>query len=251
MTYNPFSLKNKKVLVTGASSGIGRSVAIKCSKMGAEVIITARNKAKLNETFQLLEKNNNHLMVLADLSVQEDIEKLVVEIPSIDGFVSNAGIIKLIPVKFYTQDEIDNIFKVNIFAPMMLTKNLVKSKKLNNSASVVFTSSINGISRVSPANGIYASTKSALDAFMRTSALELASKGIRCNSVNPAMIETGILDKDGAVSAEQIGIDISKYPLKRYGKPEEVAHAIIFLLSDASSWITGTSLKIDGGRTLE
>ena len=250
MSYNPYSLENRTILITGASSGIGRAVAIECSKMGATVIITGRNKERLNETFSNLEKGREHMQIVADLTLEDDIDNLIFHIPEIDGCVNNAGIVKLVPINFYTSEEIDKIFKVNVIAPMILIKQLIKKKKIKKNSSIVFTSSISGVYRVSPGNGIYASSKNALDAFMRISALELAAKSIRCNSVNPGMVETGITDLNGELTAEQYEADKQKYPLKRYGNPKDVAYAIIFLLSEASSWITGTEIKIDGGRTI-
>ena len=250
MKLNPFSLEGKTVLVTGASSGIGRSTAIECSKLGATVIITGRNKERLNETFTALMKGSDHLQIIADLTHDEGLNNLVKSLPEIDGLVNNAGIVKLSPVSFYTSEKIDQIYKINVVAPIILLKQLIKNKKLRNNSSVVFTSSISGVYRVLPGNGIYASSKNALDAFMRTSALELATKGIRCNSINPGMVETNIRNLDGELTEEQYSLDIQKYPLKRYGRPEEIAYAIIYFLSDASSWVTGSTLKVDGGRTL-
>lgn len=250
MSFNPFSLERKTILITGASSGIGRSTAIECSKLGATIVITGRNKDRLNDTFEALMKGANHIQITGDLTKEEDIVSIVNSIPEINGFVNNAGIVKLVPVSFYTSDEIERIHKINVIAPMILLKQLLKKKKLAKNSSVVFTSSISGIFRVSPGNGIYASSKNALDAFMRISALELAPKGIRCNSVNPGMVETNIKDLDGKLTEEQYNADIQKYPLKRYGRPEDVAYSIIYLLSDASSWVTGSTIKIDGGRTI-
>lgn len=250
MSFNPFSLEGKTILITGASSGIGRSTAIECSKLGATIVITGRNKDRLNDTFEALMKGANHIQITGDLTKEEDIVSIVNSIPEINGFVNNAGIVKLVPVSFYTSDEIERIHKINVIAPMILLKQLLKKKKLAKNSSVVFTSSISGVFRVSPGNGIYASSKNALDAFMRISALELAPKGIRCNSVNPGMVETNIKDLDGKLTEEQYNADIQKYPLKRYGRPEDVAYSIIYLLSDASSWVTGSTIKIDGGRTI-
>lgn len=250
MSYNPYSLENKTILVTGASSGIGKATAIECSKMGATLVITARNKERLNETFKTLEgKGRNHMQIVADLSDESQIDILVKQSPKLDGLVNNAGIVKLTPIQFLTPESIDSIYKINLIAPMLLTKVLVKEKKMNRPSSIVFTSSAGGVYRVSIGNSIYATTKCGIDGFMRTSAKELASKKIRCNSVNPAMVETTIM-QSGQLTDKQFEKDKKSYPLGRYGEPEDIAYAIIYLLSDASSWVTGTALKIDGGKTL-
>lgn len=247
--YNPYNLTDKVILVTGASSGIGRATAIECSKLGAKLIITARNEARLTETLNALE-GEGHQMFLADLADTSNIEELVSFLPKIDGFSCNAGVVNTQPIGFYKEEEIECVFKTNTFSMMMLTKFLVKKKKLNKGASIVYTASIGNVYSAGVANGIYGASKCAIDGFMRTAALELAPKGIRCNSVNPGMVQTAIVNTNGRITAEQFEEDKKNYPLARYGQPEEIAWAIIYLLSDASSWMTGTALKIDGGITL-
>lgn len=249
MTYNPYQLTGKTILVTGASSGIGRATAIECSRLGATLIISARNQERLQETFNALE-GEGHMMVIADVAEESQIIDLVDRIPKIDGFCCNAGTSTSAPVSFYKESEIERVFKTNTFSTMLLTKHLMKKKKLNKGASVVYTSSIGNVYTETIANGVYGASKCAVDGFMRTAALELAPKGIRCNSVNPGMVVTPLITSSGNISTEQFEEDMKKYPLKRYGKPEEIAWAIVYLLSDASSWVTGTALKIDGGGSL-
>lgn len=249
--YNPFGIKGKTILITGASSGIGQATAIECSKLGANVIITGRNKEKLNQTFQMLEENGQtHQQILADITDDSDIDKLVDQLPKIDGLVNNAGIVFLKPLLFYTRKSIEEILQTNLVSQMLITKAVLKGKKIKKNGSIVFTSSIGGVYSVSIANGIYAAAKNGIDAFMRTAALELGHKGIRVNSVNPGMTETKLAVNDNDLSAEDFEKDKKTYVLGRYGQPKEIAWGIIYLLSDASSWVTGTSLKIDGGKTL-
>lgn len=248
--YNPFSLENKTILITGASSGIGRAVAIECARLGATLILSGRNIQNLHKTFQLLEENEKHQIITADLSKEEGQNELVASLPVLDGFVCNAGISKMLPVQFYSSEVLQDIFDINVFAPMLLMKLLVRKKKLNNPSSVIFTASISGHSNVAPANGIYGASKSALSTYMKYAALELASKGIRCNAVHPGRIQTPLIE-NRLLSEQDIAKDIDMYPLKRYGKPEEVAYAIIYLLSDAAAWVTGINLVIDGGRSLK
>lgn len=246
--FNPFSLKDKTILVTGASSGIGRAIAIECSKMGASVIITARSEERLQETLREMEDEQNKLIV-ADLSIDEDIENLANELPALDGIVHCAGFTIPKPFVFLSKDDVDAVMKVNFSTPVFLTQKLLKSKKINKKASIVFISSISGVYVSSVAGSLYSASKGAVNGIVKGMAIELAAKQIRVNSVNPGMIETNILSS-GVVSEEQLNEDKKKYPLKRYGKPEEVAYAVIYLLSEASSWTTGSNILIDGGYTL-
>jgi NAD(P)-dependent dehydrogenase (short-subunit alcohol dehydrogenase family) len=248
MSYNPYSLEGKTILITGASSGIGQTTAIECSKLGAKIIITARNEERLNETFMQL-YGEGHQQVITDLTVKEQLEYLVESIPQLDGLVNNAGINKLLPVQFINETDFERILKINTTASVFLIQRLLKKKKLTKNASIVITSSIGGVFSTSPANAMYGMSKNAINSFMKFVALEMSAKGIRCNCVNPGMIETPLTNK-AVLTSEDKEKDITKYPLKRYGKPEDVAFGIIYLLSDASSWVTGTSLVIDGGVTI-
>ena len=246
--YNPFALYSKTILVTGASSGIGKATAIECSKLGARIVLTARNEERLKQTLAQLD-GEGHQVIIADLKKEDDIQRLVELVPQLDGAVFNAGVAELVPALAITSDKLQQMQQINLNAPILLTRLLVKKRKMKTPSSIVYTSSAAGIFRTSIGNAIYASTKCGLDAFMRTAALEFASRGIRCNSVNPGMIETELI-KNIPISEEERQSNMLQYPLKRYGKPEEVAYAIIYLLSDASAWTTGTALKMDGGLTL-
>ena len=248
--YNPYSLDGKTIMVTGAGSGIGRTTAIEASRLGARLILVDINANGLDETAGMLEaREDEHLKQVIDLCNESAIDAMVKEIPVIQGVSNNAGITKLTPIQFITADEMERIHKVNLIAPIMLTKYLLKRKKLARPSAIVFTASAGGVFVASAGNAVYATSKCGVDAYMRTAALELASKGIRCNSVNPGMVETPLINR-GQVTAEQHEKDKENYPLGRYGRPEDVAFATIYLLSDASSWMTGTALKIDGGLTL-
>ena len=247
--YNPFSLKGKVILVTGASSGIGRATAIECSKMGAQLVITARNEDRLKETLSLLE-GEGHKYIVADLSDDDAIVELVEKSPVVNGIVNNAGfnIVKLLP--FIKSEDLKMMLKINLEAPILLTNEIVKKKKVAKNSSIVFVSSI-GKYIIAPGNSIYSATKGGLSAFMKNAALDLAGKRIRCNAVLPGMIETPLILEDKNITEELLETDRKLYPLRRFGNPEEVAYAIIFLLSDASGWITGTEMVIDGGRSLK
>lgn len=252
MINNPFSLEGKTILVTGASSGIGRQTAIECSKIGANIVITARNEKRLSETLAALDTSNgqNHQMVIADLSSQEGVNALVDALPELNGVSLNAGIVKTLPVKFINNDDLQEVLNVNMMGPILLTQRLLKKKKIGKGASVVFTSSIGGVMISTVGNTMYGISKGGLNAFMKGLALEMAAKGIRSNSVNPGFVDTNILAA-GTISEEQLEENKKRYPLGRFGKPEDIAYAIIYLLSDASSWVTGHTLVIDGGVILK
>lgn len=243
--YNPFSLAGKTILITGASSGIGKATAIECSKLGAKVIITGRNRLRLEETFSSM-SGNAHLLIEADLQYPSDIDMLIDSLPMLDGVVNNAGMTKTIPMAFISEEILLDVLRINTISPILITQKLLKRRKLAKSASIVFTSSISGNSVGVLGNTIYSTTKAAVNGFVKNAALELAPKNIRVNTVCPGMIDTGILSS-GIITEEQLDEERKKYPLKRFGKPEEIAYAIIYLLSDASSFVTGSNLFIDGG----
>lgn len=247
MSYNPFSLKGKTILVTGASSGIGQATAIECAKSGARVIITGRNAERLQKTFDQLE-GEGHMQFIAELTDSAQLEEMVNQLPPLDGVSNNAGIPFTKPISFIKEEDLQHIFTTNTFAPILLTKLLLKRKKLNNGASLVFTSSIASMS-ASLGNSVYGASKAALQSYTRYVARELTQKGIRANSIHPAMVETPLIS-GGSISDEDLQKDMQRYPLGRYGKPEEIAWTIIYLLSDATAWITGQALVIDGGISL-
>jgi NAD(P)-dependent dehydrogenase (short-subunit alcohol dehydrogenase family) len=246
---NPFSLVGKTILVTGASSGIGRATAVACSQMGAKLVITARNETRLNETFSML-MGEDHLQICADLTNPDSLDKLVEGLPKLDGLVNNAGIAKPLVLQLTDAEDVNEIMQINAFGPIHLTRLVLQHKKLNKGASLIYISSVNGNNCAYIGSSIYAASKTALTGFMKGVALELAPRGIRANCINPGMIGTELL-KDGSIGQEELEADRLKYPLKRYGKPEEVAYAAVYLLSDATQWITGSSLLIDGGYTLQ
>ncbi len=248
VNYNPYSLEGKTILVTGASSGIGRGAAIECSKMGAKVIITARNEERLKETLSKLE-GEGHEMHVCDLNEKDAVKTLVDSLPEVQGVINNAGFTKIQPIPFINEDVFQNIMQVNTISPVLILKYLVKKKKLKSGGSVVFTSSLAGIGMVSVGNTMYACSKGAVSAFIQGAAKELAAKNIRVNAVCPAMVDSQIL-ASGTITDDQLKKTMELYPLGRFGKPEDVAWAMIYLLSDAANWITGVNLPIDGGRGL-
>lgn len=247
---HPFTLSGKTVLITGGAGGIGSAVAKTCVQLGARVVLTDIRDEILQATLTSLSESKTgepSLCFTADLTDAEQLAALVDSCPQLDGLVCNAGVMKLTLTQFITEEELTRIQKINLNAPILLTRSLLKKKKIAKGGSIVFTASAAGVYRVSPGNGIYATTKCGIDAFMRTVALEYGPKGIRCNSVNPGMVETALI---GSFTEEQKEKEKLNYPLRRFAKPEDIAYGIAYLLSDASSFVTGTALKIDGGMTL-
>jgi NAD(P)-dependent dehydrogenase (short-subunit alcohol dehydrogenase family) len=244
---NPFTLQDKKVLVTGASSGIGVSIAVESSKNGAVVILSGRNHDRLSSTMNQL-YGQGHTMLVSDLNKTEDIDMLTETIPVLDGIVFCAGIVKTVPVKNITDQAIYDIFQTNIISSIQIIKRILKQKKLNRGASVVFISSV-ASHRAVLGNSLYSATKGAVNSFSRVLALELAPQQIRVNSIQPGFIRSALLE-NSAITEEQINENARLYPLG-IGKPEDISKACVYLLSDASEWVTGSIITIDGGVTLK
>lgn len=244
--YNPFSLVGKTILVTGASSGIGRGIAVACSRMGATVVVNGRNIVKLNETLSLMD-GYTHVISSGDLTDLECLNRIVEELPKLDGIVHCAGIVNRMLAKQLSGDDVDMIMDVNFKAPVILQSLILQKKKINKNASIVFISSI-GADSPNIGNGIYSASKGALISYSNCLMMELAPRGIRVNCISPAMVWTD-LAFDNMVTEDDLKADEQRYPLKRYGKPEDIANLAVYLLSDASSWMTGTNIRITGGVT--
>lgn len=244
MENNPFSLDGKTILVTGASSGIGQTTAISCAKMGANVVITGRDQGRLQATADL--SGNAVTQIVADLTVQADMDNLLAALPPLDGAVLCAGNSTTLPLQFGSREKFDEMFDVNFFAPVELLRLMYKKKILQKGSSVVLLASIGGTHSFMPGNGVYGASKAALNSVMKYAAREYASRKIRVNSICPGMVDTPLIHR-GTITEEQLAEDAKRYPLGRYGKPEDIANGAIYLLSDASSWLTGHDLVIDGG----
>ena len=243
-TFNPFSLAGKTILVTGASSGIGQSVAVTVSKMGSNVIISGRNVNKLKHTFSLMVGEANSI-ITADLTKQEDIDALVSKISSLDGIVHCAGVGHRMPAKMISNKDIEMVMKANFDGAVLLQAALLSKKKVKKDSSIVFIAS-KAADFPSPGNAVYSASKGALIAYSKCLALELAPRGVRVNCICPAMVWTDLIMQN-EVTEEQLRESEKNYPLKRYGKPEDIAYLAVFLLSDASSWMTNSCIDITGG----
>ncbi len=244
MSYNPYTLEGKRILITGASSGIGRASAIECSKLGASCVLCGRNEERLQETLSMLE-GSGHVTIAADLLKAEDLQRIAAQCDKLDGVVLNAGINLMAPIYFLKEEDVNQVFATNTLAPMHLMQALLKARKINAKASLVFTSSIDAVNP-DVSSSAYAASKAALTSFMRSCAKELAPRQIRANAIQPGLVETGMM-RNGMVADEDLEKNKELYLLKRYARPEEIAWAIIYLLSDASAFVTGSVLTIDGG----
>lgn len=249
MSYNPFSLNGKTILVTGASSGIGQATAIECSKMDASISISGRNLERLQVTYDSMNYSASHRMIPAELTCSSELENLVNSIDKLDGAVLCAGSGVTVPVKFANHEKFQRVFEINFFSQIELVRLLYKKKKLNKYASIVFIDSIGGTHDISLGSIVYGTSKAALLSATRYCAKEFAQQMIRVNCICPGMVDTPLIHK-GTITEDQLHDDMTRYPLKRYGKAEEIAYMAIYLLSDASSWVTGQDFVIDGGITI-
>lgn len=246
---NPFSLENKTILITGAASGIGKATAFQCAEMGAKVILVDLNEDGLNVVRDYIGREDTEIYSL-DLTDVKRLIDMVGLLPKLDGVVSNAGIVLSLLAKFSEPRDTERIFRVNTFSHINLIQQLITQKKLNKGSSIVFTSSMSGVYCGLAGGSLYGATKSAILGYSKALAIELAPRRIRVNTIHPGMIETS-LTSGTALSKELLEEDSKNYPLGRYGKPEEIASSIVYLLSDATVWMTGSQLLIDGGYSLK
>ena len=241
---NPFSLSGKTILVTGASSGIGRSTAELCAEMGAQVIVVGRNAERLQQTYDSLQ-GDDHMQCIADLTVAEDRNRLVRVVSELDGIAYCAGIWHRKPSKFLTGEDITTVMSINFNSAVLLQSALMLSRKIKKGASLVFLSS-KAADTPSTANALYSASKGALISYAKCLSLELAPRQVRVNCILPAMVWTPLVFGQG-LSEDELKEQEVRYPLKRFGRPEDIANLVIFLLSDASSWMTGSCIDITGG----
>lgn len=249
--FNPFSLKGKRIIVTGASSGIGRQCAIDISRMGATVILIARNEGRLLETISTLD-GSGHKPVIADLTNFEAIPSLVdlviAEVGKVDGLVNCAGISTTLPLKLMSSEKLDELFKTNVYAAIELTREVVKIRHMNSDGSVVFMSSIMGCVGES-GKSLYSMTKGALIAAARSLATEFARRHVRFNCISPGAILTPINEKLPHMADPELRKLLEEKHLLGLGQTTDISNACIYLLSDASRWVTGHNLIVDGGYT--
>lgn len=244
---NPFSLEGKTILVTGASSNIGRQIAVKCSEMGARVIATARNEERLKETLAKM-AGECHQLIASDLSDAEQIPTLVEQLPELDGIVMCAAVFRTTPIRNNRRKYTEEIFKTNTFANIDLVQLILKNKKIKDGGSILFISSVAAY-RPYAGNALYSATKGAINSFCQVLAIEQGSKKIRANCVSPGIIKSDMAPIDWAVTQEELDKEEARFPLG-FGHTEDIAYAAVYMMSDASKWVTGTNMIVDGGQSI-
>lgn len=253
--YNPFSLENKVIIVTGASSGIGAQCAIDCSKMGARVALVGRNEERLKRTFSQME-GDGHLVLPLDLSssngLKEAIKEVVSMVGKINGVVNCAGMSSVTPLKLVTDELLDQFFRTNVYSAINLSKEVTRVGNYDKEGgcSIIFFASIMGICG-DKCKTIYSATKGALIAAARSMACELAKNKIRVNVVSPGAIETPINTKLPHMADPELRKELEDKHLLGLGECSDISNACIYLLSDAAKWITGQNFIIDGGYTVK
>ena len=241
------TLSGKHILVTGASSGMGRVFSRMIAAEGAMVSILARNEERLRQTLSSL-RGEGHEHFVCDLADESQIQDTIAILRPVDGVVFCAGINEYIPVKFIKQEKINKIFQTNYFSQLILTQMLVKKKLINKGGSLVYISSLSAMMGVS-GTLLYASSKAAINSAVKVIASELAPQGIRANSICPGIVKTEMLS-DTNIDEEAFTKQEAEYPLG-LGSPEDVGNVVLFYLSDASRWLTGNNMVLDGGFSLK
>ena len=242
---NSFSLQGKTILVTGASSGIGRAIAIACAQAGASVVLNGRNQERLQATLEAL-AGDGHLVIAADLTIAEQRGALAEQVPVLDGVVHCAGIGSRVLCKMLEEQDVAKVMQANFEAPVLLQTELLQEKKIAKEASIVFIASA-AATMPSVGNAIYSASKAAIIAYAKCLAQELANRKIRVNCISPAMVWTD-LALVGATE-EQLHEAEQNYPLKRYAQPEDIAPMAVYLLGEESRWVTGSNFELTGGTT--
>ena len=243
---NLLSLQGKRILVTGASSGMGKVFAQMIAKQGGQVVLLARNVERLQHTMDSL-PGKDHQVCVCNLTDENQLKEVVGVIQPLDGIVLCAGINEFVPVKFVKQEKIEKMFQTNFFSQLILVQMLLKKKLINKGASLVFISSVSSVMGVQ-GTLLYASSKGAINSAVRVLASELAGQKIRVNAILPGIVRTEMLSGTN-IDEETFTKQEAQYPLG-LGTPEDVGHAVLFHLSDASRWLTGQCMIIDGGMTL-
>lgn len=248
---NPMELENRTILVTGASSGIGRETAILLSQLGARLILVGRRPEQLEKTISLLD-GASHQVHVFDLLNVDDIPHWMKGIASasgpLNGLVHSAGMQFTKPLRITTGENLEELMRINVTAAFSLARAFRQKGVYITGSSIIYLSSVMGV--VGQAGqAAYSASKGALVALTKSLSLELSREGIRVNCVAPAVVRTEMLEKMlQSLTPEQVAQIQAMHPLG-IGTPRDVANAIAFLLADTGRWITGSTLVVDGGYT--
>jgi NAD(P)-dependent dehydrogenase (short-subunit alcohol dehydrogenase family) len=241
-----FEIAGKTILLTGATSGIGYTIAQDFLSQGAQIIGVGRNIQVLDSLKRDFE--DLFIGIEADLSERSELIKIIDSVNTeLNGIVHSAGVIHRRPLKMITSEIWDETLQINTTSGLELTRDLFKKKKISKDASIVFLSSV-ASDYAAIGNISYMASKGAVKSMVKGLALELAAKGIRVNGVEPGLIKTALTSQ---VSDDELNDVLSDYPLGRLGSTTDIAHAVQYLISSASNWMTGQFLRIDGGLTLK
>ena len=254
MNFNPFSLQDKVIIVTGASSGIGAQCAIDCSKMGAKVVLVARNEERLKQTLEQCHEPSRHMILPLDLSYSEGLKETVKGIADkmgkISGVVTCAGMSSVTPLKMVSDELLDQFFRTNVYSAINLSKEVTRIGNYDkeNGCCIIFLASIMGV-RGEKCKTLYSATKGALLAAARSMACELAKNKIRINVISPGAIETPINAKLPHMTDPELRKELEDKHLLGLGECSDISNACIYLLSNAAKWVTGQNIIVDGGYT--
>ena len=253
---NPFHLSDKNILITGASSGIGRQCAITCSALGAKVVLLGRDATRLAATQEAMQQPEQHTALSLELTEVSALEEKLLPIlmqqeGGMNGFIHAAGISTTLPLRMINEEKLQQFFATNVQSGILLAKMLTKKKVLSTSgASLVFITSV--MASVGTAGKtLYSMSKGAQLSAARSMAVELAPKKVRVNCISPGVVETPMSSQAVYSQNDEAKQQVTSLHLLGLGKPEDVAHACVYLLSDAAKWVTGINLKVDGGYTAQ
>lgn len=241
MPLDPFRLDGRAVLITGATSDIGRAIAVACSKAGANIIATGRNRERLDQTIGALGAEGHHHGIIANLRLDEDRIRVAEEAGSIFAVIHGAAVTGAARMHSVWPEFVAERVDVNLIAPIFLTRHLLRQDRIEAGGAILFINSLSSLAG-SRGAGVYAATKASQIALARCLAIETAAKRIRVNCVSPGIVRTEVYD---AMGEEWIKKQAANYPLG-LGEPADVAGAALFLVSEASRWITGQTLVLSG-----